>query len=204
MKRLMLLVALIFMGATAMAQEKAKILVLIHSENGGTYELAKEVAAGIQSIGEVESVIKQVRASDKPALKDIPVATTQELTNYDGIAFGSPSTSPIPVLPSERFLREQWTCGPATHSKACPQPCSCLPVAGLATSWRFNPSGTAWRPTAWCWFPTGFVAPKRSTTRFHRAIPSLARPALPDSKAVRGRVPASARSRGCKAAISRR
>lgn len=38
MKRLMLLVALIFMGATAMAQEKAKILVLIHSENGGTYE----------------------------------------------------------------------------------------------------------------------------------------------------------------------
>ncbi|CEH82825.1 NAD(P)H:quinone oxidoreductase [Xanthomonas citri] len=100
MKRLMLLVALILMGATAMAQEKAKILVLIHSENGGTYELAKEVAAGIQSIGEVESVIKQVRASDKPALKDIPVATTQELTNYDGIAFGSPVyfANPSPAI----------------------------------------------------------------------------------------------------------
>jgi NAD(P)H dehydrogenase (quinone) len=32
-----------------MAQNKAKILVLIHSDNGGTYELAKEIAKGIES-----------------------------------------------------------------------------------------------------------------------------------------------------------
>ncbi|MGG7438139.1 Atu1372/SO_1960 family protein [Chryseobacterium arthrosphaerae] len=73
-----------------MAQNKAKILVLIHSDNGGTYELAKEIAKGIESENKAVSYIKLVKASQHPNLKGIPIATVEELTAYDGIAFGSP------------------------------------------------------------------------------------------------------------------
>lgn len=74
-----------------MAQDnKAKILVLIHSDNGGTYELAKEIASGIESRKNAVAVIKQVKASSNPKLTNIPVASADELPSYDGIAFGSP------------------------------------------------------------------------------------------------------------------
>lgn len=74
-----------------MAQNnKAKVLVLIHSDNGGTYELAKQISKGIESNGNVQSIIKQVKSSTHPSLKDIPVASVEELSSYDGIAFGSP------------------------------------------------------------------------------------------------------------------
>jgi len=76
---------------TATAQnKKANILILIHSDNGGTYELAKEVAKGIESDGNAKAMIKQVKASENSKLKNIPVATVEELNSYDGIAFGSP------------------------------------------------------------------------------------------------------------------
>lgn len=74
-----------------MAQDhKAKILVLIHSDNGGTYELAKEIASGIENSNNATAVIKQVKESQNPKLKNIPVASVEELPSYDGIAFGSP------------------------------------------------------------------------------------------------------------------
>ncbi|QIY90086.1 NAD(P)H:quinone oxidoreductase [Chryseobacterium gallinarum] len=75
---------------SVMAQNKSKILVLIHSDNGGTYELAKEIAKGIESENTAVSYIKLVKSSQNPLLKDLPVATVDELTGYDGIAFGSP------------------------------------------------------------------------------------------------------------------
>jgi len=84
-------ILLTFTLNTTMAQEKiTKILVLIYSDNGGTYELAKEVAKGIESDQNVRAVIKQTKVSVNPKLKDIPVATVEELPTYDGIAFGSP------------------------------------------------------------------------------------------------------------------
>jgi len=73
-----------------MAQDKAKVLVLIHSDNGGTYELAKEIAKGIESDKNATAIIKQVKTSQNQKLKDVPVATVEELPTYDGIAFGSP------------------------------------------------------------------------------------------------------------------
>lgn len=74
-----------------MAQNnKAKVLVLIHSDNGGTYELAKQISKGIESNENVQSIIKQVKSSSHTSLKDIPVASVEELSSYDGIAFGSP------------------------------------------------------------------------------------------------------------------
>ncbi|GGF02276.1 NAD(P)H dehydrogenase (quinone) [Chishuiella changwenlii] len=71
-------------------EQSAKVLVLIHSDNGGTYELAKEVKKGIESYKNVEAIIKQVKKSDNPKLKNIPIASVEELITYDGIAFGSP------------------------------------------------------------------------------------------------------------------
>lgn len=84
-------ILVLFIINTAMAQKQtAKVLVLIYSDNGGTYELAKEIAKGIESGQNVQATIKQVKASDNPKLKNIPVATVDELATYDGIAFGSP------------------------------------------------------------------------------------------------------------------
>ncbi len=74
-----------------MAQEKrTKILVLIHSDQGGTYKMANEVARGIEVEGRATAIIKKVKQSDHPALKDVPLARVEELPFYDGIAFGSP------------------------------------------------------------------------------------------------------------------
>lgn len=82
---------LLIMTQSMTAQEhKTKVLVLFYSDNGGTYELAKEISKGIESKGNAQAVIKQVKASTNPKLKDIPVASVEELTSYDGIAFGSP------------------------------------------------------------------------------------------------------------------
>ncbi|UFH32839.1 NAD(P)H-dependent oxidoreductase [Chryseobacterium sp. C-71] len=69
---------------------KTKVLVLIHSDNGGTYELAKEISKGIETDGNTKATIKLVKSSSHEKLKDIPVATVDDLASYDGIAFGSP------------------------------------------------------------------------------------------------------------------
>ncbi|MGE8343642.1 MAG: Atu1372/SO_1960 family protein [Flavobacterium sp.] len=93
MKKLQLfLIAILALTHTVItAQNKtANVLVLIHSDNGGTYELAKEIAKGIESEPNVRAVIKQVKASANAKLKEVPVATVDELKTYDGIAFGSP------------------------------------------------------------------------------------------------------------------
>lgn len=70
--------------------KKTKVLVLIHSDNGGTYELAKEISKGIETDGNTKAIIKLVKSSLHEKLKDLPVATVDELASYDGIAFGSP------------------------------------------------------------------------------------------------------------------
>ena len=69
---------------------KTKVLVLIHSDNGGTYELAKEISKGIETDGNTKAIIKLVKSSSHEKLKDFPIASVEELSSYDGIAFGSP------------------------------------------------------------------------------------------------------------------
>ncbi|MGJ1265126.1 Atu1372/SO_1960 family protein [Sphingobacterium spiritivorum] len=82
---------LLSINTTVMAQnKKTNILVLIHSDNGGTYELAKNITEGIEKNSDANATIKLVKASDNVKLKDIPVANVDELSSYDGIAFGSP------------------------------------------------------------------------------------------------------------------
>lgn len=94
MKKLHLFLIGIFtafaINTTTAQNKKANILILIHSDNGGTYELAKEVGKGIESDGNAKAFIKQVKASENSKLRNIPVARVEELNSYDGIAFGSP------------------------------------------------------------------------------------------------------------------
>jgi NAD(P)H dehydrogenase (quinone) len=91
LNRFLAVFILTIISSTMMAQNnKAKVLVLIHSDNGGTYELAKQITKGIESNGDVQPIIKQVKSSSHPSLKDVPVASVEELSSYDGIAFGSP------------------------------------------------------------------------------------------------------------------
>ena len=91
-KLLLPLIILITAFSTpSIAQKKdVNVLVLIYSDNGGTYELAKEFAKGLEKNSNVRSVIKQVKHSENPILKTIPVVNIEELSSYDGIAFGSP------------------------------------------------------------------------------------------------------------------
>lgn len=88
--RLFTIISFMFMSPMILSQKKATVLILIHSDNGGTYELAKDIKNGIESDGSVQAMIKQVKKSEHPKLKDIPVAKVEELPNYDGIVFGSP------------------------------------------------------------------------------------------------------------------
>lgn len=67
-----------------------QILVLIHSDQGGTYRMAQEIAKGIESGSKAKATIKLVQPSTLVTLKDIPVATPEELPTYDGIVWGSP------------------------------------------------------------------------------------------------------------------
>lgn len=85
-------------------ETKFKILVLFYSFTGHTAKLAKYIGEGAKEIEGVEVSIKQAPElvpqevfEKNPNLKrtresfsDIPVATMEDLTSSDGVAFGTP------------------------------------------------------------------------------------------------------------------
>ncbi len=77
-----------------------KILVLYYSMYGHVETLARSIAEGARSAGDVEVIIKRVpetmsaEASQKAGAKldqNAPVADPKELGEYDGIIFGTPT-----------------------------------------------------------------------------------------------------------------
>ncbi len=83
-------VLVIFYFTTSMGQVKKQILVLFHSEHGTTYKLAQAVAEGINKNPKALAVIKRIETpTNKKLYTAIPIATVEDLTLYDGIAFGS-------------------------------------------------------------------------------------------------------------------
>lgn len=75
--------------------KETNILVLIHSQNGGTYKLAQTIAEGAKSFPDTKVTIKRIPSIDEkaklsPEVARLAVATIDELPAYDGIAFGSP------------------------------------------------------------------------------------------------------------------
>jgi NAD(P)H dehydrogenase (quinone) len=82
----------------------ARVLVLFHSWTGGTHLLAEAVADGARTVDGVEVDLKQVpecvsdevleraRALEpRKKFAHIPEATIEELPDYDGFAFGTPT-----------------------------------------------------------------------------------------------------------------
>ncbi len=86
-----------------MAKSKINILVVFYSMTGNVAKLAKAVAEGAGSAGDTEVRIRQVdelipkdKWNDvmkkvKEELKDIPIATMDDLEWANGIAFGTPT-----------------------------------------------------------------------------------------------------------------
>lgn len=85
-------------------ESKVKILVLFYSFTGHTAKLAEYIAEGAKEIDGVEVEIKQVPelipqeifdkkpelVQTKQSFAHIPVATLDDLTSADGVAFGTP------------------------------------------------------------------------------------------------------------------
>lgn len=85
-------------------EEKIKILVLFYSFTGHTAKLAEHIAEGAREIDGVEVKVMQVPElipaevfKKNPKLKEakesfahVPVATIDDLTSADGVAFGTP------------------------------------------------------------------------------------------------------------------
>ncbi|WP_337968205.1 NAD(P)H:quinone oxidoreductase [uncultured Flavobacterium sp.] len=97
-KQLLVLLTAVLLSFGVNAQVKSSetnVLILIYSQNGGTYKMAKAIAEGIQEYPNTKATIKRVpsiNAKEKlnADVEKLPIATIEELANYDGIAFGSP------------------------------------------------------------------------------------------------------------------
>ncbi len=81
-----------------------RLLVLFHSWTGGVHGLASAVAEGAAAVDGVEAVLKQVpevvsdevleragASEPRKLFAHVPVATIDELPDYDGFAFGTPT-----------------------------------------------------------------------------------------------------------------
>lgn len=78
----------------------AKVLILYYSMYGHVETLAKAVAEGVESVDGAEVVIKRVpelmsedvaKSAGAKLDQDAPIATVEELPEYDAIIFGTPT-----------------------------------------------------------------------------------------------------------------
>src|SRR5574337_819109 len=77
-----------------------RILILYYSMYGHVETLAKAIAEGARSVEDVEATIKRVpelmpeevaRKAGAKLDQEAPIATVEELPNYDAIIFGTPT-----------------------------------------------------------------------------------------------------------------
>ncbi|GAB1365773.1 NAD(P)H:quinone oxidoreductase [Candidatus Cloacimonadaceae bacterium] len=94
-----------------------KLLVLFYSSYGHIYQMAKAVAEGAKEIAGLEVELKQVpetlseellakigATEAKKAFAHIPVASPDELPNYDAIIFGAPTRFGMIASQMKAFL----------------------------------------------------------------------------------------------------
>ncbi len=94
-----------------------KLLVLFYSTYGHIYQMAKAVAEGAKEIDGIEVIIKQVpetlsiellakigAVEARKAFADIPVASPEELADYDAIIFGAPTRFGMIASQMKAFL----------------------------------------------------------------------------------------------------
>src|SRR3989338_6799324 len=94
---------------------KPKILVVFYSMTGNTAKLAKALAEGAKGAGadvslrQVQELIPEEKWNDamkkvKEELKNIPIATNDDLVWADGIAFGTPTRYGNMSSPLKQFI----------------------------------------------------------------------------------------------------
>ncbi|MBE9606300.1 NAD(P)H:quinone oxidoreductase [Acetobacteraceae bacterium H6797] len=91
----------------------AKVLVLYYSSYGHIETMAKAVAEGAASVPGTEVVVKRVpelvpaevaKASHFKTEQDAPIATVEELPEYDAIIFGTPTRFGMMAAQMRNFL----------------------------------------------------------------------------------------------------
>jgi NAD(P)H dehydrogenase (quinone) len=89
-----------------------KILVLYYSRYGAVKQMAQYIARGIESVANVEALIRTVPSvspnseASEPSVPEsgAPYATLEDLKNCDGIALGSPTRFGNMAAPLKYFL----------------------------------------------------------------------------------------------------
>ncbi len=89
-----------------------EVLILYYSRNGGTAELARHVARGVESVAGARARVRTVPAvspvteATEPAVPESgpPFATHDDLRECDGLAFGSPTRFGNMAAPLKYFL----------------------------------------------------------------------------------------------------
>lgn len=113
----------------------AKVLVLYYSMYGHIETMAHAVAEGANKVDGVEVVVKRVpetmqaeafaKAGGKT--QNAPVATPQELADYDAIIFGTPPVLAICQARCAPSSIRRAGCGPLAHCTANSPACSAPP-----------------------------------------------------------------------------
>jgi NAD(P)H dehydrogenase (quinone) len=89
-----------------------KILVLYYSRYGAVAKMAQFIARGIESVSEVEAIVRTVppvstvceAVADSIPASGAPYVTLDELKNCDGLALGSPTRFGNMAAPLKYFL----------------------------------------------------------------------------------------------------
>ncbi|MGC9361829.1 MAG: NAD(P)H:quinone oxidoreductase [Candidatus Syntrophosphaera sp.] len=94
-----------------------KILVLFYSAYGHVYAMARAVAEGVEEVEGVQAVLKKVPETLPPELREklgiagaqkkfdhVPVASPEELADYDGVIFGSPTRFGVMASQMKAYL----------------------------------------------------------------------------------------------------
>jgi NAD(P)H dehydrogenase (quinone) len=94
-----------------------KIVIVYYSSTGHTYQMAKEIARGAQSVGaevrvrRTAEIAPQAAIDSRPgwrehlnATADVPEAETADLEWADGFLFGTPTRFGLPAAQLKQFL----------------------------------------------------------------------------------------------------
>ncbi|MHA7835244.1 MAG: NAD(P)H:quinone oxidoreductase [Algiphilus sp.] len=95
-----------------MARASRRLLVLYYSRNGGTAQLAREVARGVEQVKGCEALLRTVppvSPDTEVTVPDVPgdgppYATHEELATCDGLLLGSPTRFGNMAAPLKYFL----------------------------------------------------------------------------------------------------
>ena len=134
----------------------AKVLVLYYSMYGHIETMARAVAEGASKVDGAEVVVKRVPETMPPQLfekaggktQTAPVATPQELADYDAIIFGTPTRFGNMSGQMRTFL-DQTACGLPAHYTENWRASLVPPVLAAVRNKPSHPPGRPLRITAW-------------------------------------------------------